>query len=63
MCHKYVDILSDVIYIKGMIRRVFELISGMNDPNGAINEQETEKKKSFDALYKTSPLRGRPVKC
>lgn len=47
MCHKYVDILSDVIYIKGIIRRVFELISGMNDPNGAINEQETKKKRAL----------------
>lgn len=41
MCHKYVYIISFLIYIEAMIRRVAELMAGMDDSEASINEQGT----------------------
>lgn len=41
ICHKYVYIISFLIYIEAMIRRVSELMAGMDDTSSIINEQGT----------------------
>ncbi|OQR69316.1 ATP-binding cassette sub-family D member 4-like [Tropilaelaps mercedesae] len=41
MCHKYVYIINFLIYIEAMIRRVSELMAGMDDTASVINDQGT----------------------
>ncbi|XP_003742003.1 ATP-binding cassette sub-family D member 4-like [Galendromus occidentalis] len=41
LCHKYVFIISHLINIEAMIRRIAELLDGMDDSSRIINEQGT----------------------